>query len=247
MRYLKLLTLITGLLFWPAQQLLAQPFNSNNYSIEESFIGPGGILDAESTNYSLRASLGDTGIDNRSSTNFQTYGGFTTTSEEYLEFVVNGATLDVGVLSGTSASTTSGTFYVRSYISNGYVVATVSDPPTNGGGASLDPLTTGGTSSPGTEQFGINLVENTIANGAPANYGADPQQIPDSSFSFGYAATNYDTDGTYRYNNGDIIAQADSSSGRTDFTISYLFNIDDFTTPAGVYTMLHTLVATPTF
>ena len=90
-------------------------------------------------------------------------------------------------------------------------------------------------------------MENTIANGAPADYGSDPQQIPDSSFSFGYAATNYNTDGTYRYNKGDIIAQADSSSGRTDYTISYLFNIDAFTTPAGVYRIDHTLVATATF
>jgi hypothetical protein len=223
--------------------VLAQPYSSTNYQIDESFIGPGGFIDASSNNYSARASLGDTGIGNSASANYQLYGGYTTTDEEYLEIYVTGDTIDLGVLSASAASTTNGYFYVRSYLSTGYSVTTASEPPTSEGGSQLDPMTAGGTSSPGTEQFGINLVANT----APSSFGADPVQVPDNTFSFGYAASGYDTANNFRYNAGDVIAQADSSSGRTDYTISYLYNINNATTPAGVYRINHTIVATATF
>ena len=222
--------------------LLAQ-HSSPNFSIEESFIGPGGLIDAQSSNYGLRASLGDTGVGNSASTNYQVYGGYTTTAEEYLEFVVNGATIDLGVLSDLTTATGEGTFYVRSYLANGYVVSTVSQPPTNGAGNTLEPMAAQGASSTGTEQFGINLVANT----SPASFGANPDQIPDASFSFGYIAGDYDDANQYKYGVGDIVAQADSSSGQTDYTISYIMNINQFTTEAGLYVMNHFLVATSTF
>jgi hypothetical protein len=219
--------------------------SSTNYQIEESYLGPGGQLDSSSASYEARASLGDTGVGYSSSTNFGLWAGYTTTTDPFIEMVVTPTNIDLGYLNTSSASYTSAVFYVRTYLAEGYVVATASDPPNNGGN-SLAPMTTGGASSPGTEQFGINLVENTTANGAPADYGADPSQIPDGTFGYGYAATGYDTDGTYRYNKGDVIAQSDSSSGRTDYTISYLYNISEFT-ESGLYSLLHTLVATSTF
>lgn len=229
-------------LFIQPMSIFAQ-HSSPNYSIEESFIGPGGLIDAGSTNYGLNASLGDTGIGNSASTNYQLYGGFTTTAEEYLEFSVNGAVIDMGVLSESSTATGSGTFYVRSYLANGYVVTTVSDPPTNSAGNTIEPMAALGASSVGTEQFGINLKANT----SPATFGAEAQQVPDSSFSFGYASTGYDTADQYKYNAGDVVAQADSSSGQTTYTIAYIININAFTTEAGLYVMNHSLVATSTF
>lgn len=219
--------------------------SSTNYQIEESYIGPGGQLDSSSASYEARASLGDTGVGYSSSTNFGLWAGYTTTNEPFIEMVVTPATIDLGTLDTISASYTSAVFYVRTYLAEGYVVTTASDPPNNDGNF-LAPMTLGGTSSPGTEQFGINLVENTIGAGAPANYGQDPQQFPDGSFGFGYAATGYDTDGTYRYNKGDVIARSDSSSGRTDYTISYLYNISDITV-GGEYVLEHYVVATSTY
>ncbi|HEX9679603.1 MAG TPA: hypothetical protein VGA08_03215 [Candidatus Saccharimonadales bacterium] len=215
---------------------------SPNYRIEESTIGPGGLNDANSSNYNLRASLGDLGVGNSTSTNFQLYGGFTTTDEEYLEFVVNGAIVDLGLLSDSTTGTGSATFYVRSYLSNGYVVSTVGDPPANSAGETLDAKSAQGAPITGTEEFGINLKANT----SPTTFGAEPQQVPDSSFSFGYVSTGYNTANQFKYTNGDIIAQADSSSGQTTFTISYIANIA-LLTPAGLYTMDHVLVATATF
>lgn len=238
----KISTIILSLIIIVAAGPVLAQQASTNYQIEESTIGPGGLIDTNSANYNARASLGDTGVGNSASTNYQVYAGYTTTAEEYLEMYVNGATTDLGVLTFSSAATTTGTFYVRSYLAQGYAVTTASPPPTSENGDQLDPITTAAASSPGTEQFGINLVANT----APTAFGANPNQIPDSTFSFGYAASGYDTPNVYQYNQGDIVAQADSSSGRTDYTISYIFNVNQYT-PAGLYTINHSLVATSTF
>ncbi len=221
---------------------MAQTPESANYRLEENYIGPGGFIQGQSGNYSARGSLGDTGIGNSSSANYQIYAGYTTTRDEFLEMVVTGSTINMGTLSTSTTATGTGTFYVRSYLASGYVVATVGDPPTNENGDTIAPMAIAAAASAGTEQFGINLVANT----SPVSFGANPVQVPDSSFSFGYAAAGYDTANQYKYVKGDVIAKADSSSGRTDYTISYIMNIAPLT-EAGFYTMNHDLVATATF
>jgi hypothetical protein len=109
-------------------------------------------------------------------------------------------------------------------------------------------LTSPTVSSAGSEQFGMNLVANNSCpqSGMPGSLGSDPVQVPSSSFSFGAAAANYNTACNFTYNNGDTVAQSTQSSGETDFTISYLFNISSIT-PGGTYTMNQSLVATSTF
>ena len=233
-------------LAWLIALLLVQPVlaqsSSPNYSIEESYVGPGGLIDASSPNYQARASLGDTGIGNSASANFQVWGGYTTEAEEYLEFVVTGSVVDLGTLTDSTTGTGTGTFYVRSYLAQGYVITQTSQPPSIGGGVTLAPMASQAASSAGTEQFGINLKANT----SPTTFGAEAVQVPDASFSFGYAAANYDDANQYKYGVGDIIAQSDSSSGQTTYTISYIANIA-FLTEAGLYSMEHDLVATSTY
>jgi hypothetical protein len=80
----------------------------------------------------------------------------------------------------------------------------------------------------------------------PSDLGANPVQVPDSTFSFGTVASGYDTPCQFKYVNGDTIAQSAKSSGETDYTISYIVNINNVT-PGGTYTMNHVLVATSTF
>lgn len=223
-----------------AVSVLAQS-SSSNYMIEESYIGPGGQLDSSSASYKARASLGDTGIGNSSSANFQLWAGYTTTDDPYIEMVVPADTEDVGLLTATSTGTADHTFYVRTYLASGYTVTSYSDPPTNNT-YSLTNMSTAGASSQGTEQFGINLVANT----SPTTFGANPSQYPDGSFGFGYAAAGYNTPNTYKYVKGETYAQSDSSSGRTDYTISYILNIQPLT-PGGVYVMKHNLIATSSF
>lgn len=224
-----------------ARAQAAPTYVSPSYGVDEVFFGAGGVNDASSASYRARASLGDTGVGNSASSLYQIYGGFTTTEVPFLEFVVNNTTVDLGVVAIDSASTGSASFTVKAYLSGGYVVATVSDPPQNGS-YTLTNMATATTSSPGTEQFGINLRANT----SPTNIGADPVQLPDASFSFGQVATGYNTPNQYKYVKNDVIAYSDKSSGITEFTMTYLMNINN-TTPAGLYAMQHNLVATATY
>jgi hypothetical protein len=155
--------------------------------------------------------------------------------------VVSNSSQDIGYLSTATATTATATFTVRAYLASGYVVTTGSDPPSNGSHTMSTPSTPTA-SSVGTEQFAINLVANTN----PTSFGADPAQIPDASYSFGEAAANYDTANVYKYTKGDTIASSSKSSGVTQYTVSYLYNISAIT-PAGLYTFSHVIIATATY
>lgn len=224
-------------------RVYAQSSSSTNYRVDQTFFGSGGELDAQSSQYRAKQTIGELGIGNTSSANYQAYAGFNTTDEPFLEFVVTASNIDLGYLDTAAASTATGTFYVRAWQASGYTVRTASDPPTNTAGANhqLTPMTTPGASSPGTEQFGINLKDNS-----GPNVGAEVQQSPDTTFSFGTAATGYDTANSFKYVKDDVIALSTKSTSVTVYTISYLFNINDIT-PSGQYTFNHVLVATGTY
>lgn len=233
--------LLFALLFLISPVTAYAQSSSSSYQVEEFFFGSGGTNDSSSTSFNARGSIGDLGIGNSSSANFQLWAGYTTTDVPYLEFVVPAATVDLGVLDTSSTASGSAGFYIRTYLASGYVVQTASDPPVNGS-YTIPNMAAAAAPTPGTEEFGINLVANTV----PDTVGANPAQIPDGSFGFGYAATGYDTTNVYKYVKGDVLSRSDSSSGRTDYTITYVMNIDQ-NTPGGVYTMDHVLVATSTF
>jgi len=219
----------------------AQQTCSTTYCSNEYYFGTGGEVDLNSTNYSGRAGTGSLGVGESSSSSYSTQAGFLTAQEEYLEMIVNTATIDLGTLTTSSAATGTGTFFVRAYTSSGYYVKTMSDPPTNGS-VTLAPMTVAAASSPGTEQFGINLVSNT----SPTTFGANPAPSPDVTFGYGAAATGYDTANMFKYNVGDTIATAPKGVGKTDFTISYIANISPIS-KGGVYTVDHVLVVVATF
>ena len=228
-----------ALLLTPAVALAAQS-SSSNYQVNEVFFGAGGQLNSCSSNYCSKQALGETGVGDTSSSNYQAHAGFNTDRMPFLQFIVNGTSTDIGVLSTSSTATTTGTFSVKNYLSNGYQVVSVSSPPKYNT-YTMHNLTTQTASVAGTEQFGINLVHNTSPN-----VGANPVQVPNSSFSFGAAAGGYDTPNRYKYVPGDTIAYSNSSSGETDYTISYIYNISNVT-PGGTYDFNDILVATSTF
>ncbi len=206
-------------------------YSGTQYKIEEAQVGAvGSDNDLQSTNYQGRATAGDTAVGIVNGTTYQAIGGFTTSEAPELEVVAGNMTLDLGDATTGAALTGTSQFGVRSYLAEGYVVIIRGVPPTQEGGYTMAAMPTQAGSSPGTEQFGINLVANT----APATFGTAPQQIPDNTFSFGYAHTNYDDTNQYRYVDGDIIAQSNTSSGVTNYTVSYLVNISSIT-PAGTY------------
>lgn len=244
-RRLRLLSALLAVsIFSLAPLTSAQQSSSTNYQVNEVFFGNGGELNACSSSYCSKQSAGEMTVGNASSAAFSTQAGFNTDREPYLAFSVTGGTTDLGVLTTGSAATATGTFAVKTYLAGGYVVKTVSDPPKNTlpNQPTLANLTTPTASSPGTEQFGINLVANT----SPTNFGANPIQVPDGTFSFGSVASGYNTANLFKYVKGDTIAQSSRSTGETDFTISYLYNISNVTA-AGEYQLNHELVATSTY
>ncbi|HVC36320.1 MAG TPA: hypothetical protein VNE40_02640 [Candidatus Dormibacteraeota bacterium] len=212
--------------------------SSTNYQVDEVFFGSGGALNACSTNYCAKQSAGELGVGNIKSPNYQAQAGFNTDRTPFLQFIVNGTSTDLGVLTTSSAATTRATFSVKDYLSSGYTVITASNPPQNDS-YTMHALTTPTASSPGTEQFGMNLVANT----SPTTFGANPSQSPDSSFGFGVAASGYNTANLFKYVKGDVIASSAKSSGETDYTISYIYNVSSLT-PGGTYTFNDVLVAT---
>lgn len=239
---------LIGLVLGSATAMVsAQQSVSPGYQVDEVFFGTGGELEAcsadgngDSISYCSKQSAGETAVGNTVSPGYQADAGFNTNREEYIELNVNASSTDLGVLSVGSAATTTGSFSVKSYLSSGYVVANASDPPKSGS-TFLTNLLTPTASAPGTEQFGINLKDNSSPD-----VGAEVVQVPDNTFSFGAAASGYNTINQFKYVKGDIIAQSTRSSGQTNYTVSYLYNIKN-TTPAGRYDFNHVLVATATF
>ncbi len=219
----------------------AQQSSSSNYGINEYFIGPGGDLDMSSNNYSARATLGDLGVGNFSSANYQLYAGFTTTDEPFIEFAVSNTTIDMGVLDAATTGTGTATFNVRTYLAEGYVVHAAGTLPTNESGDTISGMAKGA-SAQGTEQFGFNLW----TNNSPTVFGAQPQQIPDSTFSFGAVDNEYNDDGQFKYSTADTVASSSKSSGETLYTVSYIMNVSPIT-EAGLYTANQTFVATSTY
>ncbi len=232
---------IIGIMLFPVTRVYAQS-NSANYSVEESSFSSGSGSGA-SASYSSQVSAGDLGVGSAYSTNYGAYAGPISPNEEYLEMVVTPASINFGTLSDSSTATGTAQFYVRAYLNSSYTVMTVSAPPTNESGDTLDPMTATALPTIATEQFGINLVDNVSPN-----IGTNPALQPNGSFANGQAATGYGTVDQFRYNQGEIIAEdnSDPAWGQTNYTISYIANISGIT-EAGVYEMTHILVAVTTF
>jgi hypothetical protein len=215
--------------------------SSSHYQVNEVSFGSGGELHACSATYCAKQAAGELGAGATSSAHYLAQGGFNTDRVPSLTFVVDTANYNLGEMTAGNTITAEGTFSVKSYLSDGYVVINASDPPQNST-YTMKTLTTPTAPDNTQEQFGINLVANT----SPANFGANPTQVPSGSFSFGTAATGYDTANLYKYVRGDVIAQSLKSSGQTDYTVSYIFNTIT-STPGGTYSFDHVMVATSTF
>jgi hypothetical protein len=218
--------------------------NSSNYSVDQVFMGSGGELNACSATYCAKQSAGEVAAGHTAGAAFQAQAGFNVNREPYLAFSVSGNASDLGYLSTFGTATTTGTFAVKTYLAGGYVVQIASDPPTNTGPSAHQITPLGSPTGPavGVEQFGINLVANT----SPSSFGAPPVQIPDNTFSYGSVVSGYNTANQFKYNKGDVVAQSTQSTGQTDYTVSFIYNISDVT-PDGQYNYNGVFVATSTF
>lgn len=212
--------------------------SSANYKLDETTMGITGNAEASSTNYSSRAGAGDLSIGNAASTNFQVEAGSHTTPDPYLSVQITNANADFGSFSPGLTATATATFSVINYTSYGYAVIITGDTLKNGS-YSLPAMTSTAAAQAGTEQFGLNIVANT----APIAFGAN---LNNGGFGFGAAAPSYATANQFRFVSGESIATAPKSSGKTDYTISYIANVNG-RTPGGQYSGKQTIVVTGTY
>jgi len=237
--------------FLAGSHLVYAQYSSSNYSLNEYSFGAGGDPQQTSTNYQSQSSLGATGVGDFSSTNYRANVGFLTQNTVFLEEGVTAGSISLGTLSTTTTGSGTGTFYVKTYLSNAYNVITINPGLTQEDGYILANLAAATASTVGTEQFGINLVKNTNFCGAGCDLGADPSNQPDNSFADGQAASGYNTANQFKYVQGDVIASSPKTSGnqaigQTNYTISYIAN-ESSITRAGLYTMDHDIVVVGTF
>ncbi len=215
-----------------------QALQSTNYRFDETAIGTNTLLESSSANYTVNSALGDLGVGNAASANFQIEAGTQTDPDPVLSFAVEDSEADFGSFSSTATATATTSFYITNYTSYGYVVQIEGTAPTNGSHI-IDPLAVADAPQTGVEQFGINLVANTL----PTSVGSNPDN---GDFGFGLASLNYDIPNEFRFVNGDIIASAPKSSGKTLYTISYIVNVEALT-PGGQYDSNQTIIVTGTY
>jgi hypothetical protein len=224
-----------------APTVTAQESSSSSYRVSEVSFGSGGQLRACSSAYCAKQAAGELAVGSTSSQNYQARAGSNTDRIPLLEMIVTGGPVHLGVLEEGSVKYGYTEFSVRTYLAHNYDVIVDGSPPRNPEGHILAPMTSADISRPGTEQFGINLRQNTTPN-----IGSDPQQFPDNTFSFGAAALGYNAQNTFKFASGDVIALSNKSSGRTDYTLSMIANITP-NTPSGTYAGKLVLTVVPVF
>jgi len=218
--------------------VFAETLQSTNFKIDESSVGIDDQGQSSSTNYKTDTATGALSVGNSTSGNFQIDNGTKTSSDPTLSFAIGGAGVDFGNFSAGTATTGTATFSVSNYTSYGYVAQIVGKAPNNVN-HTINAMATSAASQTGKDQFGINLVANTL----PRSLGSNPDT---GQFGFGSTAPNYAVPNQYRYVSGETIAQSVKSSGITNYTISYLVNVADMT-PGGKYTCDQTIIVTGTY
>lgn len=214
---------------------------SPNYQVSETEFGSGGTIGSCSGNYCASASIGDMVSGESSSPSYSAkFSKIAIDSQPLLEVIVDEGQSDLGVLSMEKTSHKTSTVKIRTYMSDGYTLQIIGDPPKYQG-HSLQTPATPVASKPGSEQFALNLMANTIPQ-----VGANPVQSPSADFSYGQVTADYAATNLFKYQSGEVVARSDSQSGQTDYTISMIINVAD-STPAGHYNGAYQAVVIPAF
>lgn len=212
---------------------------SSNYQFVETSLGGNGLTTTKSTTYQSQFSSGIIGVGTSSDSTLQVKAGNETTNDPALSFSILSNNISFGNFSPTSTVTANSSFQVSDYTSYGYTVQVFGTPPTNSSGYKISPMSTTAAPQVGVEQYGLNLVANTI----PVSFGANPNY---GQFGSGTVATNYNTANEFRFVSGDTIANSGVSSGVTIYTLSYIVDVSSIT-PGGEYTASQNIICTGTY
>jgi hypothetical protein len=212
--------------------------SSDNYNIDADSINMGGSQ-SNSANYKMEDTVGEMGTGESASGSYIMKAGYQAMSgyPPYLSFSITDNTVSLGTLSVSSASTDIAAFTVSTNASNGYSVTITGNTLTHANETDdINAIAPSAASySIGTEQFGINLMDNSSPDvGANASGGS------------GQASSGYNTENLFKFVSGDTIASSSGFTYTTTFTISCLGSIST-ETGAGDYSTNLTLIATGSF
>jgi hypothetical protein len=143
---------------------------------------------------------------------------------------------DMGTLDPSSTLTAQSQMAVGTNATGGFAI-TANGFPLSAGTSVIDGPPTPTESKPGINQFGINLVENSV----PA-VGSDPE----GTWANAVASPDYSTPNKYKYVPGDVVAFSPNVSLMKRFTVSYVVNSRE-DIKAGVYTTTITYIASGRF
>lgn len=143
---------------------------------------------------------------------------------------------NMGLMDTASTLVAKSQMSVGTNASGGFAIISVGTPLAAGTSV-IKNMATPTVSTPGKDQFGINLVANT----APA-IGNDPEGV----WTNAAPTADYGTPDQYKYMSGDVIAESPNVSLMKKFTISYIVNASPGLR-AGVYSTTITYIATGRF
>ncbi len=143
---------------------------------------------------------------------------------------------DMGALSENGTLTAQSQFAVGTNATDGFIVTANGNPLTAGTNV-IDGIANPSESLMGSNQFGINLVENS-----DLNIGHDPEGI----WANANPTADYGQSNVFKYVSGDVIASSPNVSLMKKFTISYIANVSP-SLRAGVYTTTITYIASGRF
>lgn len=234
-----LLIFVVGLFLLSATVIWAR-MTSDGYIIFADVFSSGGDENSSSANYGLADTISEAIILSATTTS-ASYGlkaGFQEMyADQYLTFTIADAEIELGTLSDSAVSFDSNTMVVDTNATNGFTVTVSGDTLTSGGNTITAIGATAAASSPGTEQFGINLVDNATPDVGAAVSGTAP---------IGSAANQYNIADSFAFNSGDTVATSTSDINQTTYTVSYIANIDS-STESGAYTATLVYSATANF
>ena len=147
----------------------------------------------------------------------------------------SGDSINFGTLTPDSVRTATSQMTAGTNGVGGVSIAVIGTTMTSGV-HTIDALNAPSPSSPGVNQFGINL-----RNNASPNVGANPTGIGTT-----VPVGNYNIPNQFTFNTGDQIANSPLSTNFNTLTASYIVNVHEDQNP-GVYTSTITYVATATF
>lgn len=197
--------------------------SSSNYQIFADGFLFAGDSDLNSTNYMIVAGGGEIGMGLSDSTNYSLRSGTPAIDREpAIGITVAADTVDLGVLSASTTSFNTNIIQAFSNSHGGYILKVHGQPLTYGTEIIKEIGAVAQPSVVGTEQFGINLVANTI----PA-VGANP------TLRSAVLDSDYGTTNKFAFTDNDTVATSTKPS-IDSFTVSYIANISAGTA-AGLY------------